>query len=84
MFTVLDNPPSRPSYKSISLEKNRGKNCTLAATFFYGGDIFYGGVKVRIGNNMADEEDHPDSSGKEVRMIFFILLFCFEGYNRRY
>jgi hypothetical protein len=49
-----------------------------AATFFTAAS------KVRIGFNMADEEEHPDSSGKEVRAIFFTLLFCFDGDIIRY
>jgi hypothetical protein len=28
---------------------------------------------------MADDEEHPDSSGKEVIAIFFLFLLCFEA-----
>ena len=46
----------------------------------YKDEIFFTAKsKVRIGCKMADDEDHPDSSGKEVIMIFFIFPFSLEA-----
>jgi hypothetical protein len=70
------------SLASQTLHPLSKKLYSQATTFFT--TTFFKSSNRSIGFNMADEEEHPDSSGKEVRAIFFTSLFHFEGDNIRY